>query len=316
VSALAELARRVAAGETCALATVVGTEGSSPAEPAMKMVVGASGRLAGTIGGGHVEAAVETKAREVLAGGVPEILSFTLDDDLADDAGMICGGTMRVLVERVAPPAPWAAAALELLGSGRRGAILARIGEEVTRETVRGRAADPYLDSEEPRLAEGLFVEPLITPRCLILGAGHVGRAVARVARVAGLYVAVVEDRQDQAEKARGLCDEVVCADLVDGFGELEPGPDDYVVVMTRGHGLDLKCVRAALLSPARYVGMLASRRKARTIREALAKERVEADERLHAPIGLDLGASSAGEIAVSVVAQLVKVRRLGRGDR
>lgn len=312
---LEELARRAAAGETCALATVIATEGSSPAEPAMKMIVGAEGRLAGTIGGGRVEAAVEAKARDVLAGGKPEILSFTLDDDMADEAGMICGGTQRILVERVEPPADWAAAALELLGSGRRGAIVARIGDTVEREVLRGAAADAHLSTEEPRLEGDLFVEPLITPRCIILGAGHVGRAVARVARVAGLYVAVVEDRADQAERARDLCDEVACADLVEGFEALEPSPDDYVVVMTRGHGIDFRCARAALSSRARYVGMLASRRKALAISEALAKEGIDA-KRLHAPVGLDLGATSAGEIAVSVVAQLVKVRRLGRGDR
>ena len=105
------------------------------------------------------------------------------------------------------------------------------------------------------------------------------------------------------------------CSPLVEGFEAFAAGPDDYVVVMTRGLGLDLACVRAALRSRARYVGMLASRKKAAAIREALAREGVDAG-RLHAPIGLDLGAVSAGEIATSVVAQMIKVRRTGRGDR
>jgi len=299
--------------EPCALATVVETAGSSPSQAAMRMLVGAGGRIAGTIGGGHVEATVERRAQEVLAGGPPAVLSFTLDDDVADEGGLICGGTVRILVERVAPPAAWAREAVAILRGGRRGALLVRFGDGVERRLVEGAEAEPYCAREEPRLEGDLFVEPLFTPRCVILGAGHVGRHVARIAKEAGFFVAAVEDRADQAAKVEA--DAVACGDLEAEFERLRPGPDDYVVVMTRGHGLDLRCVRAALRSPARYVGMLASRRKAATIREALAREGVDL-ERLHAPIGLDLAAKSAGEIAVSVVAQLIKVRRLGRGDR
>ena len=310
---LDELARRAAAGETCALATVVQTEGSSPAQAAMKMLVGADGRLAGTVGGGHVEATVEAAAQEALITGRAQVLGFELDDDLADEGGLICGGTVKILVERVAPPAGWAAEAAEIARGGRRGALLARIGEGVERSLVKDDDASPYLDDENPRLADDLFIEPIFQPRCIILGAGHVGRAVAGMARTVGFRIVIVEDRPEQAERAEA--DQVVCAELTEGFSGLEPGPDDFVVVMTRGHGLDLRCVRAALLSPARYVGMLASRKKTATIRAALAADGVEA-ERLHAPVGLDLGAVSAREIAVSVVAQLIKVRRMGRGDR
>jgi len=310
-----ELARRAGGGEACALATVIATEGSSPAEAAMKMLVGAGGRLLGTVGGGRVEAEIEKKAGEVLESGRAEVVSFVLDDALADSGGMICGGTVRILVERVAPPAAWASRAVEVAEAGRRAALIARLGERVERTVLEGDSAAHYLAREDPRLEEGLFVEPLLFVRCIILGAGHVGRAVARVADVAGLRPVVVEDREEQARKAEAVAHRVVCADLVAGFSSLRPGPDDFVVVMTRTHGLDLACVRAALLSPARYVGMLASRRKAGAIRTALAEEGLEA-ERLHAPVGLDLKATSAGEIAVSVVAQLVKVRRLGRGDR
>jgi xanthine dehydrogenase accessory factor len=316
VKTLQELCRRIAT-DPCALATVIATEGSSPSEASMRMLVGPEGRVAGTIGGGHVEATVEAKAREVLAGGRPEILSFTLDDDAAEEGGLICGGTVKILVECVQPPAAWAQDACRAAEFGRRGVLLARIGETaVEHRFLGGDEADPYLATEEPRLEAGLFVEPLVTPRCIIVGAGHVGRAVARIAGVAGFRVCVVEDREDHAQQAQDLADTVITAELEQGFAELEAGPDDFVVVMTRGHGLDLRCVRAALKTPARYVGMLASRRKAKTIRTALEKEGVDLGQRLHAPIGLDLAAKSAGEIAVSVVAQLIKVRRLGRGDR
>jgi len=309
-----EIARR--AGETLALATVIDTEGSSPAQQAMKMLVGAEGRLSGTIGGGHVEASVLEAAARALDSGKSQILSFTLDDDLADEGGMICGGTVRILVERVEPPAAWAREAAELVRSGRRGVLLATIGDGVERCVLRGPDAAPYLEQENARLEGDRFIEPLSRPRCLILGAGHVGRAVAGIASAAGFAVAIVEDREEQA--ARAEADEVVCAPLTEGFEQLEPASEDFVVIMTRGHGLDRDCARAALASPARYVGMLASRKKAAAIRQALGDETGTKPEdiRLHAPIGLDLGAHSAGEIAVSVVAQMIKVRRTGRGDR
>jgi xanthine dehydrogenase accessory factor len=313
VKALVELARRAAQGEAVALATVIDTLGSSPAEPAMRMAVGAGGRLAGTVGGGRVEATVIAHAAQALASGRPEVLAFTLDDDLADEGGLLCGGTVRILVERVEPPAAWAARALELRARGRPAALLARVGDRIVHELVEGEAAAPYVRTEEPRLEGDLFVEPLLTPRCLVAGVGHVGRAVVRVARESGLFVCAIEDREDEA--ARAGADEVIHAPLAEGIARAAPGPMDFVVVTTRAHGLDLACVRAALASEARYVGLLASRKKAETIRAALAREGVDA-ERLHAPVGLDLAAKSAGEIAVSIVAQLIKVRRLGRGDR
>jgi xanthine dehydrogenase accessory factor len=313
VRAIAEVARRAANGEAVALATVIETIGSAPAESAMRMVVGPSGRLAGTVGGGRVEATVIERGREALRTGRHEILSFTLDDDLADEGGLLCGGTVRILVERVDPPAAWAARAIELHTGGGRAALLAKLGDRVAHEVVEGDAAGPFLGSEEPRLEGDLFVEPLLAPRCIVVGAGHVGRAVAAVARESGLLVTAVEDRETEA--SRVAADAVICAPLEEGLASAAPGASDFVVVTTRAHGLDLRCVRAALLTKARYVGLLASRKKAEVIRAALAKEGVDAT-RLHAPVGLDLQAKSAGEIAVSIVAQLIKVRRLGRGDR
>jgi len=309
-----EIARR--SGETLALATVIATEGSSPAQQAMKMLVGAEGRIVGTIGGGRVEAAVLEAAAQALQSGKPSVLSFALDDELADEGGMICGGTVRILVERIEAPMDWAQEAADLIRSGRRGALLAKIGDAVDRRVVRADDAAPYLEVEDARLLGDVFVEPLSRPRCVIVGAGHVGRAVAGVAATAGFAVAIVEDREDQAQRA--VADEVVHAPLLEGFAQLEPTLEDYIVIMTRAHGLDRDCARAALASPAKYVGMLASRKKAAAIKEAIAAETGVAPEdlRLHAPIGLDLGAHSAGEIAVSVVAQMIKVRRTGRGAR
>lgn len=310
---LAELKRRIEAGERCALVTVVDVKGSSPAQSAMRMLVGREGRIAGSVGGGRIEAEAEEQARSALRDGKARLFGFTLDDDLADEGGLICGGIVTMLAERVDPPASWAGEAIALLEQGRRGALVARIGEKVERSVLTGEEARPFLAEESPRLEEATFVEPLLRPRCIVLGGGHVGRSVARVAAEAGFYVAVVEDRADHA--ARLEADRVVVAPHEEGLRALRPGPDDYIVITTRAHGLDRRCALEALRTEARYVGMLGSRKKTATVVEALARDGIPA-ERLHAPIGLDLGGVSAGEIAVSVVAQMIKVRRKGRGDR
>ncbi|MGH7162558.1 MAG: XdhC family protein, partial [Planctomycetota bacterium] len=122
-----------------------------------------------------MEAAVEAAARESLRTGRPLVLGFTLDDSLADEGGLICGGTVRILVERVGPPAAWAGEAAAILSAGRKGVLLARLGEAVERRLVAGADADRWLRDEKPRIEEGTFVEPLFRPRCVVLGAGHVG---------------------------------------------------------------------------------------------------------------------------------------------
>ena len=122
-----------------------------------------------------------------------------------------------------------------------------------------------------------------------------------------GFSVVVVDDRPEQAARVGSI--PTVCAPLEEAFATLEPGASDYVVVVTRGHGLDLLCVRAALGAGVRYVGMLGAKRKARIVREALDREGTDTG-RLHSPVGLDVGAQTAPEIALSIVAQMVQLRR------
>ena len=177
-------------------------------------------------------------------------------------------------------------------------------------------AFEPRLFVDEP-CARGLAAfDAALDPVARDAGEEH------RAARAGGLggprrgRVDALDQHVDgAAADEAALVRDVVRAPLVEGFESLSPGTDDYVVVVTRGAGLDLACCRAALATEARYVGMLGSRKKAATVKEALASGG-NAPGRLHAPIGLDLGALSAGEIALSIVAQMIKVRRTGRGDR
>jgi xanthine dehydrogenase accessory factor len=153
--------------------------------------------------------------------------------------------------------------------------------------------------------------------RLVLYGAGHVGERVANLAAEAGLSAVVVDDRPDFARLERfPRAAEVRCADLEkEPLGGLSPGPEDFVVVLTRCHALDEAVLEAALRSPARYVGLIGSRRKVALILRSIARRLgrdPRADARLHAPIGLKLGDKSPGEIAISILAEVLLVKSSG----
>jgi xanthine dehydrogenase accessory factor len=153
--------------------------------------------------------------------------------------------------------------------------------------------------------------------RLVLYGAGHVGERVANLAAEAGLSAVVVDDRPDFARRERfPRAAEVLCADLVkDPLGGLSPGPEDFVVVLTRCHALDEAVLEAALRTPARYVGLIGSRRKVALLLRSIARRLgrdPRADPRLHAPVGLKLGDKSPGEIAISILAEVLLVKSSG----
>ena len=178
-------------------------------------------------------------------------------------------------------------------------------------------------DEFEPGLVCGgdleVFVEPLTVPRLLVLGAGHLGRAIARVAAPAGFRVTVADDRREHArlERLPGAA-EAIAAPWDEAFGRLAVDDTSSIVIVTRSWDLDERCLRWALGTPARYVGMLGSSRKIERVRASLCAAGVpeSAFERLHAPVGLDLGARTHEEIAIAVVAELIAVRRTGASPR
>lgn len=158
-----------------------------------------------------------------------------------------------------------------------------------------------------------VFVEPLTVPVLVLCGGGHVSKAVAEVATLAGFKVTVVDDRESFANAERfPMADRCVAGPWEEALGSLKLGPNSYVVIVTRGHRMDGTCLSWALGTPARYVGMIGSQRKIRAIyddcRTAGATE--EALRRVYAPIGLDIGALTSEEIAVAIVAELIGVRR------
>lgn len=160
-----------------------------------------------------------------------------------------------------------------------------------------------------------VFVEPLTLPTCYLFGAGHLAHAVATIARTAGFRVVVADDRASHANAARFPDADRVIAKPFDAiFRELRPemGRAAWCVVVTRSHRLDERCAAFCLGTPARYVGMIGSRNKVKRCHEYLAEQGIRPRDvkRLRAPIGLDLGARTHGEIAVAIVAEMVRLRR------
>ncbi len=250
----AEVARLRQAGRRCALATIVSAQGSVPSYQTAKLLVREDGSMAGTVGGGCVEAQVLAAAREVMETGRPKMLSFELSGDGAAESGLICGGELEVFVEPVLPQ-----------------------------------------------------------PAAVIFGAGHIARSLSQVAALAGFSTVIVDDRAAFANRERFPEAEAVhAAEYEEVFPRLTTNASSYLIIATRGHKDDLRVLRLALQTPAAYVAMIGSRKKVTELVRELELEGVppEALERLHAPMGLDIGAVTPEEIAVSVVAEMIAVRR------
>jgi xanthine dehydrogenase accessory factor len=241
-------------GRRGAVATIVNVRGSIPAFETAKMLVRDDGSIAGTIGGGCVEAEVWQAAREVMESEKPRSLTFNLNQDPKYDTGLVCGGTLDIFIEPVLPPA--------LL---------------------------------------------------YIFGAGHVAVNLYKTATNAGFEVTVIDDRAAYANRERfPEAQEVIAEDFDQAMTRLTPSESAYIVIVTRGHRDDMRVLRWAVQTHARYIGMIGSRRKTIAIFRELSKEGIPAErfERVHAPVGLDIGAITPEEIAVAITAELIAIRR------
>ncbi|HEV2175850.1 MAG TPA: XdhC/CoxI family protein [Terriglobia bacterium] len=176
--------------------------------------------------------------------------------------------------------------------------------------------------NQNPEYDEGLvcggsldvFIEPILaTPTLYLFGGGHVSRYVSQVANVAGFETVIVDDRPAFANRERfPEAAETYAGAWEEQFPKLRPNEFSYLVIATRGHKADLTCLRWALSTPARFIGMIGSRRKLVEFSRMLDREGVPADqlERVHSPVGLDIGALTPQEIAVAVVAEIIALRR------
>lgn len=337
-----KLLETLAAGSGLALATVVRTEGSTPQVEGAAAIFSQAGLVAGTVGGGVLEARVAESAAKALADRTPRLVTISLEADPADVEGAICGGTARVLVDPgVEASKSVFAAALDGFKKRRRGALVCRIrpGHDDTVAVERGwlpagatgfkddpvfgelapKMVEAVLAGGRPRLVGGTrgrmwFLEPVLPlPRLIIAGAGHVGRALARLGSLLDWSVTVIDDREEFANAANvPEADQVLATDIGEAIRAVEDSSDNYFVIVTRGHQKDAEALRAAIGRPAAYIGMIGSRRKIELMEcEFLESGWATADQwkAIHAPIGIDIGSRTVEEIAVSIAAELVKVR-------
>ncbi|HEY2824630.1 MAG TPA: XdhC/CoxI family protein [Gemmatimonadales bacterium] len=312
-------AHLIEGGKRAALATVAKARGSLPMAHDAKMLVSADGDRLGTVGGGCTEADVTAQALATWDTKTPCFVKHTLNADLAGDIGLSCGGTVELFVEPLLPSDE-----LVQLCRGVADAIDRRVAGTVTtgldwtngprKVATAGNKTWQVGSALGPRPSVREFVEKLPRlPRLLVFGAGHVGAEIARVASRCDFHVVVVDDRADFANAERlPWAHEVVAEDFRTVIDRLAIDADDYIIAATRGHGHDALIVERTAGSAATYVGMLGSKRKQSVIWKALERAGVPADRlaRVKVPIGEDIGADTPAEIAVAVVAELIRLRR------
>jgi xanthine dehydrogenase accessory factor len=302
---LDELLLRVDRGERVALCVVVSTRGSTPQKAGSAMLVTETGQTLGTLGGGCVEAEARVRALRLMHARSDGLLDFKLTTDYGWDDGLACGGSMRVAVttldaDRQAPDT----ARQELWPPDLRGA----------REALRaGQSASITLHVPDDAGTVHSFEQVLHpAPTLLIAGAGHIAAALAGVARTIDFDVAVIDDRADHLTEARFPSAQRLVGDIERSLRAFPITAHTHVVIVTRGHQHDAAALGAVVSSPARYVGLIGSKRKVQVILQRLRDEGVSEVhlDRVHTPIGLDIGAVTPGEIALSIAAELVAVRR------
>lgn len=310
-------------GRGAALATVVETWGSAPRQAGSQLAISGSGQIMGSVSGGCVEGAVVSEALEALQDGVPRLLTFGVSDDSAFAVGLACGGSIRILVEPVGEDGDrLPAALLEALVAARaarqaRGYVV-RLDTWERALTVPGEdaAVDARLRSDKSGMEEdGRFIAVQNPPlRLIVVGAVHIAQPLLIMARTCGFAPSLIDPRAafGSAERFPG---EEIAEDWPDeAMAALAPDARTAVVTLTHDAKLDDPAILAALDSPCFYLGCLGS---TRTHAKRLERLRVagvseSALSRIHAPVGLDIGAKTPAEIAVSVLAQIIHCLRRG----
>jgi xanthine dehydrogenase accessory factor len=328
----------------CVYCAVVETRGSTPQKAGAAMLVHADGSQRGTLGGGCIEAEVKQRALRVLAtGGQPEVLTFCLDDNYGWDDGLICGGRMSILADPLTSSAAIAyyrklrtlvesgdgctqavvLTAAPGLSPGARylfdaaGQLVAQTADSPPPPDL-VRSLTPLTQRPKPSSRQGVAYLPVL-PRItlLIVGAGHVGQAVARLAAEIDFNIWVLDDRAAYVSRERfPTAQRLLVGEIGPTLQELAPTltPSTYCLIVTRGHNHDEEALYHLAATPAGYVGMIGSKRKIKLIFEDLLAKGVtrEALARIHAPLGFAIGSQTVPEIAISIVAELIAARNLG----
>jgi len=330
-------------GEDLVLATIISETGSTPRSAGTKMVVRRNGAIVGTIGGGLVEAEILKSAPEIFETARARVKTIELMGATAAVTDqMICGGRLTIMLEYIAANPQTMREVrnfLAVLQKGRKGHLVKslQIGPEsergecflvqdgnitfgrslVSEKWLRdftlsaGSIKTPFIMDVENQL---LFIEPAFVPGTVFLfGAGHVSRQVAEIAALVKFRTVILDDREEFANPQRfPKADQIIVPlSFEQAFAGLDIDADSYMVIVTRGHLHDKTVLERALRTKAGYIGMIGSRRKRDMLYQTLLSEGFTQEDidRVHCPIGLNIGGDTPEEIAVSIVAELIKVR-------
>ncbi len=339
-------------GEPFTIATVVGTKGSTPQKPGAKLLVRKDGSGVGTLGGGCVEGDIWFAVKEIMRDhGGAEYKEYYLNEEIAARDGLVCGGTMYFLIDPVWEPQKFLPVAQDIVHAydGGDSVALATLikpgtaggltGSKLflkTDGTLQGTLGRPELDHlavetagrlaaygqcEHVLTADGteLFVEAYTSPpSVLLMGGGHIGRALAPLAQMLQFRLFVLDDRPEFANQERfPEAEALAVGDYGTGIDGFPVNKNTAVIIATRGHRYDDLALEAAARSQAGYVGLVGSRRKVVLIYEELLKRGVPLERMrdIHAPIGLDIRARTPEEIAISIMAEVVQFRLGGSGQ-
>ena len=305
-----DLRRWLDSGERFALATVVETRKSAPRPVGASLGVAASGEMAGSVSGGCVESEVYAVARDVLAGAPPHVRTYGIADEQALAIGLPCGGEIDVFVRAADPRV--VRRALDAIERGEPVAVRTRLAD--------GAAEITSAAGVRTGLADASLVEVWTAPpRLLVIGAVDLAEELCRAAKALGWRTVVADPRAQFATPARvPTADELRVEWPENAIADARPDEQTAIVVLTHEDRIDVPALVASLASDAFYVGALGSRRTQERRRERLAAAGVDEDalSRLAGPAGLDVGAQSPAETAVSILAEILAVREGRDGGR
>jgi xanthine dehydrogenase accessory factor len=338
-------------GHRVVVATLVERLGSAPLDPGAQMLIDDSGRIEGSVTGGCIEAALIEEAHALLAGGSPRVITYGISDDVAAGVGLMCGGTVRVFVHEPRPearrPLEEAAAAIgeglpvavaTLLDGEAAGSKLVVFADRVAGGLGAGELLDHAVTNEARGfLEEGIsrirrygkggetmgaelsvYIQAFSTrPEMIIFGAIDFSAAMAKIAAELGYLVTIVDARAPFLASPRFSEAAEVVVEWPDDFLAGHPlGPRDSVLVFTHDPKFDEPALIAALAGKAGYIGALGSRRTHDKRLVRLREAGVSEDElaRIHSPVGLDIGARTPAETAISILGEMIAFRNGRRG--
>jgi xanthine dehydrogenase accessory factor len=346
-SHLIEIDKLLSQGRKLAVVRIIRQVGSAPRTVGTNCLILEDGTLMGTIGGGSLEFRVLEKTKECFRSGRSSLLRFKLTGKEVGDSEMLCGGIVDVYLEPVYPDNSVTREVFKkiktAINDGRGGVLQTKVADGISHSDTACRAfwadngqIEGALGAISKSLSEKLqllsairksqlvelkpgsegpfvFVEPVKSDDTLYLfGAGHIATFIAPLAKMVGFRVVVIDDREEFVNRDRfPNADKLLNRPFADAIDNLSINSSSYIAIVTRGHVHDRVVLRDALQTSAAYIGMIGSRRKRdivyrSLIKEGISKERIDP---VHCPVGLDIGAETPEEIAVSIVAELVKVR-------